>query len=182
MGLKLWLVCELECRQMTQAGSWCSRQKSLSSSKCRLQRALDRLCSLCSKKSSHRFFSAKFRGGLGEGNKVLLQTGHWEKRVCFSVHHCSQQALQKLWLHVRRTGSLNMSRQIGQWRFSADRKAILFLQAKLQTADFWNDSNQTVKLPLPLESFLKVWNALSGCSIPVTPLFPSVVVLSLWLF
>ncbi|PWA15974.1 hypothetical protein CCH79_00017744 [Gambusia affinis] len=55
-------------------------------------------------------------------------------------HYFCRHSLQKLWLHDRITGSLNISRQIGQQRSSSDLEAILSQSEAEITAD--RTSNQ----------------------------------------
>lgn len=135
MGLNLWLTCTAESRQTTHAGSWWSRQKSLRFSECTVQSVwepLEALCSVFCKYASHRFFKARLRGGL-LCKDIILQTGH-----CFiglSSHHLCRQALQKLWLHDKITGSSKMSWQMGQERWSSDCVVIFSLKDALSRAD-----------------------------------------------
>lgn len=124
MGLNLWLVCLLESLQMRHTASLWSRQKSLSFSECREQRTSDPvelLCSLSWRAASHRFFKARLRGGLLFGD-LVLQHGHSNTLLPF--HQLLRQTLQKLWLHNRTTGSLKMSWQTGQDKFSSDTENI----------------------------------------------------------
>ena len=135
-GLMVQLMCEFECKQMIQTGCWWSRQKSLSFSACRLHRAaglVESLSVLSGKKASDKFFSGKFRGG-SLCEDLLIHIGH--SRVVFCVHHIWRQALQKLWPHVSRTGSLKMSWQTGHNRFSSDLVAIISVTQKVQQTQF----------------------------------------------
>lgn len=117
MGLNLWLLCAFESRHTRHTGSSWSKQKSLSFSACRLQRASDAasgvsaLSALSSTAVLHRFLSTKLTGGsVDEG--IFMQSGQvW---VSFSFHHNCRHSLQKLWLHERMTGSLKISWQIEQ--------------------------------------------------------------------
>ena len=113
-GWNLWLVCCFESRHTTHTGCLSSRQKSLSFSLCRMQSTSDpaeALWLFSCKKFSHRFFKTTFERGCSRDD-LLLQTGHSLDPLV--SQYCCRQALQKLWLHDRRTGSLKMSVHTGQ--------------------------------------------------------------------
>lgn len=124
MGMQSCVLCFLESRHTTQMGSWSSIQKSLSFSPCRLQSTSDpskKFWLLSFKTASHRFFRARLQSGLPIEN-TSLQTGHsWNP---LSLQHSCRQALQKLWLHDRRTGSLKMFKHTGQERSSSGRDTL----------------------------------------------------------
>lgn len=113
-------------------GCWWSRQKSLSFSEWRLQRSSDTTeapWSLCSKRDSHGFFNARFRGGLLCDDP--LQSG---RSIGFPFPHVTQ-SLQKLWLHARITGSLKMFLQTGQQTSISEDEAIFFPSRKTVKAE-----------------------------------------------
>jgi len=123
MGLNLWLSCFCELIHTTHTGCLSSRQKSLSFSLCKLQISSDpdeRLTFLSFRNDSHKFFSTRLFEGSCLDN--FLQTGHsW---VSLVLQNCWIHSLQKLWLHVRRTGVLKISWHTGQEKSSSDREAI----------------------------------------------------------
>lgn len=123
-GHTLWPWCFFEVWQTQQRTSSSYWQKSLSPSPWEAQRASgldvpltvsDRapagtFCS-CTM-ASHTFFKARLTVG-SVREHFLLQTGH-SRLADFLFQNCWRQRRQKLWLHLRTTGSLKISQQTGQ--------------------------------------------------------------------
>lgn len=129
-GQQSCCLCFLEVWQTTQMGSLSCRQKSLSFSPWRghvspgsqySSSAVSSRPSLSWIKDSHRFF--RVRLGTGSSRLWVLHRGQSRFRPLW-VQYFFRQDAQKLWLHLRTTGSLKISQHMGQERSTSGSESL----------------------------------------------------------
>lgn len=131
IGQQSCCLCFLEVWQTTQMGSLSNKQYSLSFSlwaghispgsqySSPPVSSTGRLSS-CTH-DSHRFF--RVRLGTGSSRFWVLHSGQSRLRP-LPVQYCCRQGAQKLWVHLRTTGSLKMAQHMGQVRSSSGRDSL----------------------------------------------------------
>lgn len=126
-GQQSCCLCFLEVWQTTQMGSLSCRQKSLSFSPWRghtspgSQYSSPAASSPSWIKDSHRFL--RVRLGTGSSRLWVLHRGQSRLRPRWVQYFCRQSA-QKLWLHLRTTGSLKISQHMGQERSTSGSESL----------------------------------------------------------
>lgn len=133
-------LCLREVWQTTQIGSSSTMQKSLSLSSCkghispggtvRSRPDSHPSTSASSTHDWHRFF--RVRLGTGSSVERLRHRGH--SRLPPRLQYSRRQAAQKLWLHLRTTGSLKISQQMGQDRSTSESDSRTAIMALMRLA------------------------------------------------